>query len=125
MKESIWLVEPLFGGRGFITGHVSPRTLAGEGKRDAQKGIALPAGWTDPYTGDSHAEDIWQLLRRAARNTEAVFARLLACGAMTPGVANRLPQTGPQIEAFWAMLGSADYGAGKATPLSARQPAAL
>ena len=118
-----WLVEPLFGGRGFITGHVSPRTLAGEGKQDAAKGIALPNGWTDPYTGRFHDEDIWQLLRRAAANTETVFGKLLAAGGMTPGTAGQLPQSGEAIEAFWAVIGSSDYVAGKATPQSTEGPA--
>lgn len=119
-----WLVEPLFGGRGFITGHVSPRTLAGEGKRDAKKGIALPCPWVDPYTGVQHPEDIWQLLRRAENNTQTAFLRLLEAGGMTPGVAGQLPQAGEELEAFWAWLGSCDYVAGKETPASAQGAAA-
>ena len=44
-RAFFWLVEPLFGGRGFITGHVSPRQLD---KR-------LPDEWTDPFTGEHAA----------------------------------------------------------------------
>ena len=60
-----WLVEPLFGGRGFITGHVSPRQLD---KR-------LPDDWTDPFTGEHHDGGLFALLPKASLSQRAVYGR--------------------------------------------------
>lgn len=120
-----WLVEPLFGGRGVVTCHVSPRTLYGEGKKDRENGRSLPAPWTDPYTGTVHEEDLWQLLRRAEQNTRALYRLLLAADGMTPGPAGRLADDdgGDALAAFWQAAGSSDYVSGCPTPASTRAAA--
>lgn len=117
-----WLLEPLFGGRGRITCHISPRDLYGQTQQDKRAGRTLPAPWADPCTGQVHPEDLWQLLRRAQHNTDALFQQLLAAGGMTPGTAGTLPQPGPAgpLAEFWQAVGSADYVTGTATPASAQ-----
>lgn len=73
-----WLVEPLFAGRGYITGHVTPRKL----KND------LPADWTDPFSGEEHHEDIFTLLAKAqSRSEKFMAATILAWGGQLPGPA--------------------------------------
>lgn len=73
-----WLVEPLFAGRGYITGHVTPRKL----KKD------LPADWTDPFSGEEHHEDIFTLLAKAqSRSEKFMAATILAWGGQMPGPA--------------------------------------
>lgn len=67
-KGLFWLVEPFFGGRGFITGHSSPARLRGIRPGDKVK---LPAPWVDPFTGEEHDEDIMGLLERAERMSAA------------------------------------------------------
>ena len=62
-----WLVEPLFGGRGFITGHVSPRQLD---KR-------LPDDWTDPFTGEHHDGGLFALLPKAVFRSEQFMGAAL------------------------------------------------
>ena len=65
-----WLVEPLFGGRGFITGHVSPRQLD---KR-------LPDDWTDPFTGEHHDGGLFALLPKAVFRSEQFMGRRCCTG---------------------------------------------
>jgi len=101
-----WLIEPLFGGRGFITGHVSPRTLYGDGKKEKAAGLALPAVWADPATGQQRHADVWQLIAQAEENTTALYNRLL--GAPADGLGE-----------FWAEVGSKDYLTGTETEASA------
>lgn len=115
-----WLIEPLFGGRGRITCHVSPRTLYGESRRDKREGRALPSPWTDPCTREVHNETLWQLLARAQQNTRALYEQLLAAGGMTPGTAGALPTEDARLEAFWQAVGSVDYVTGAVTALSAQ-----
>lgn len=62
-----WLAEPLFGGRGFITGHVSPAHLKGTGK-DKEK---LPDVWKHPKIGEEQHESLEELLERAERTGAA------------------------------------------------------
>ena len=59
-----WLVEPLFGGRGAITGHVSPARLKGAGPRDKR---LLPDTWTHPFTGQTVEASVFRLLEQGAR----------------------------------------------------------
>lgn len=59
-----WLVEPLFGGRGAITGHVSPARLKGTGPRDKRP---LPDSWTHPFTQETVQASVFQLLEQGAR----------------------------------------------------------
>ena len=54
-----WLVEPAFGGRGAVTGHITPARLAGTGKHP--KG-SLPCPWIHPFTGEEHADELNALL---------------------------------------------------------------
>ncbi len=102
-----WLVEPLFGGRGFITGHVSPRTLYGEGRTDAAKGRVLPVRWTDPATGEERNADVWQLIAQAENDTLRLYEQFLAA-------------RGEDLTAFWQAVGSKDYLTGTETAASAR-----
>ena len=92
-----WLVEPLFGGRGFITGHVSPRQLD---KR-------LPDDWTDPFTGEHHDGGLFALLPKAVFRSEQFM------GAALLYWMNRLPPA-----EFAEKLGSMSYLQGIATPES-------
>ncbi|MUT94445.1 MAG: hypothetical protein EP147_00270 [Subdoligranulum sp.] len=62
-----WLVEPLFGGRGFITGHISPRKLAPD----------MPDAWTDPFTGTEHTGGVFALLPKAERRSEEFMGAAL------------------------------------------------
>ena len=62
-RRLFWLVEPAFGGRGYITGHCTPAALKGLGEEDGEK---LPNPWQDPGTGERHSEDVTELLERAA-----------------------------------------------------------
>ena len=57
-----WLVEPLFGGRSHITGHMTPAHLRCK---------ELPAQWTDPATGLWKHADLEQLLGEAQRRSAA------------------------------------------------------
>lgn len=62
-----WLVEPLFGGRGFITGHITPARLAGA--REGEK--PLPEVWEHPFTGEEQQTDLAGLLDQAERTGAA------------------------------------------------------
>ena len=96
-KVLFWLVEPLFGGRGFITGHVSPRQLD---KR-------LPDDWTDPFTGESHDGGLFALLPKAVFRSEQFMgaALLYWMHKLTPAE-------------FAEKIGSMSYTQGIATPES-------
>ena len=61
------VVEPLFGGRGFITGHISPRKLAPD----------MPDAWTDPFTGTEHTGGVFALLPKAERRSEEFMGAAL------------------------------------------------
>ncbi len=63
-----WLVEPLFGGRGHITGHMTPAHLKGMDAGDAQK---LPDVWTHPFSGSTMHCDLHQLLEQAEQRSAA------------------------------------------------------
>lgn len=89
-----WLVEPLFGGRGFITGHVSPRQLA----------LDLPDQWTDPATGEPRRGNVFALLEKAQ---ECSYLYLCAALSLWQGSINAA-QLAP-------LLGSMDYGTGTQT----------
>lgn len=62
-----WLVEPLFGGRGFITGHITPAHLKGTGKNETP----LPQVWEHPFTGEEQQADLAALLEQAERTGAA------------------------------------------------------
>ena len=51
-----YLIEPLFGKRGFITGHVSPVRLK-----------KLPEKWKNPFTGEETTDDLGELLKKAEK----------------------------------------------------------
>ena len=84
-------------GRGFITGHVSPRQLD---KR-------LPDDWTDPFTGEHHDGGLFALLPKAVFRSEQFM------GAALLYWMNRLPPA-----EFAEKLGSMSYLQGIATPES-------
>jgi len=96
-----WLVEPFFGGRGFITGHVSPRTL-----KD------LPDPWQDPFTGEEHTGGVFALLPAAAQRASAFMLAALQCWM------HQLPP-----EQLAAQLGSMSYTEGRPTEQSVLQNA--
>ena len=61
------VVERFLGGKGFITGHVSPRKLK-----------PLPDAWVDPFTGQQHTGGVFALLPLAKRRSaEYMSAALL------------------------------------------------
>lgn len=96
-RALFWLVEPLFGGRGRITGHVSPRQLAKD----------LPESWTDPYTGEARQGGAFSLLRQAEKRSA-----LYMLGALEHWM-GKMPASG-----FFTLLGSSSYSQGRPTPQS-------
>ena len=92
-----YVVETFFGGRGFLTGHVSPRALA----------LNLPDDWTDPATGQQHHGGAFALLKQAER-----LSALYMTGALQHWM-GVLPQTD-----MVKLLGSRDYGTGTETERS-------
>ena len=66
-KAAFRVVEIFFGGKGFITGHLSPRKLSGK----------LPDEWTDPFTGQSHEGGLFALLPKARRRSEEFMGAAL------------------------------------------------
>ena len=96
-RALFWLVEPLFGGRGTITGHVSPRHLAD----------GLPETWTDPFTGQEKQGGAFALLRQAEKRSALyMLGALEYWGGKMP--ASRL----------FTLLGSMSYTEGRPTPKS-------
>lgn len=95
-----WLVEPAFGGRGAVTGHITPARLAGTGKHP--KG-SLPCPWTHPFTGEEQTDDLNALLEKAEKRSAAY---LLAAKGYWDG---RL-----SMEKLSTLLGSASYLSGLA-----------
>ncbi len=92
-----WLAEPLFGGRGFITGHVTPARLRGvDGDTPA-----LPQEWIHPFTGQVQKASLPDLLEQAERTGAAYM--LAAQGYWTGKL------TMEQVE---ELLGSASYLSG-------------
>lgn len=99
IKRSIyWLIEPLFGGRGFITGHVTPARLRGASKKDKKK---LPDTWQDPFTGESHTDGLAALLEHAQRRSAAY---MLAAEGYWAGKV--------RADQLYGLLGSASYTTG-------------
>lgn len=104
LKKAVFaLVEPLFGGKGFITGHVSPRHLVKD----------LPDEWTDPFTGEQRKGNAFALLREAEKRSGIFMA-----GALEYWMG------GISEEQFFGLLGSMSYTEGRATPRSDPSPAA-
>ena len=92
-----WLIEPVFAGRGYITGHVTPSKM----KPD------LPDIWTDPFSGEKRQGDIFTLLEQAqSRSEKYMAATILAWGGQLPG------------PALAEQLGSMSYLEGRSTALS-------
>ena len=96
-RALFWLAEPLLGGRGFITGHVSPRQLAKD----------LPEAWTDPFTGEAKQGGPFALLRQAEKRSALYMLGTLEywMGKMPAG-------------RFFPLLGSMSYTEGRPTPQS-------
>ena len=61
------LLELFFGGRGFITGHVSPAHLK----------LNLPEDWTDPATGEERHGGAFALLKDAQHRCELFMTAAL------------------------------------------------
>lgn len=93
-----WLVEPAFGGRGAVTGHITPARLVGTGKHP--KG-SLPCPWIHPFTGEEQTDDLNALLEKAEKRSAAY---LLAAKGYWDG---RL-----SMDKLSALLGSASYLSG-------------
>ena len=93
-RALFWLVEPLFGGRGFITGHISPRKL----EKD------LPETWTDPFTGEQKQGGAFTLLRHAEKRSA-----LYILGALEYWM-GKMPAS-----SFFSLLGSMSYTEGRPT----------
>ena len=101
-------MEPLFGGKGFITGH---RVAPARWSKD------LPDEWTDPFTGEPRKGNAFALLREAEKRSGIFMA-----GALEYWMG------GISEEQFFGLLGSMSYTEGRATPrsdpsLAAQQPA--
>lgn len=97
-KGLFWLLEPLFGGRGKITGHVSPRRLK----------ESLPEIWTDPYSGEARTGDVFTLLAQAqALSEQYMAAAILVWNGRQP------------MDLLAQSLGSSSYTQGRPTPESA------
>lgn len=96
-RALFWLIEPLFGGRGRITVHVSPRRL-----KDG-----LPDTWTDPATGEEKTGDVFELMARAQERSRQYMAAAVEVWS------GRQP-----IETLAALLGSVSYTTGTATARS-------
>lgn len=62
-----WVLELFFGGRGFITGHVSPAHLK----------LNLPEDWTDPATGEERHGGAFALLKDAQHRCELFMTAAL------------------------------------------------
>lgn len=65
-----YLLEPLFGGRGVVTGHISPAHLKGSAKKDKQR---PPLEWQHPFTGETMQENMFQLLNLAVQDSAALM----------------------------------------------------
>lgn len=66
-KVFFGVVERFFGGKGFVTGHISPRKLSPD----------LPDAWTDPFTGQEHTGGLFALLPKARRRSEECMGAAL------------------------------------------------
>lgn len=66
-KVVFGVVERLFGGKGFITGHISPAHLR----------LDLPEDWTDPATGEERHSGAFALLKDARQRSELFMAAAL------------------------------------------------
>lgn len=97
-RALFWLVEPLFGGRGMITGHVTPRRL------DSR----LPDTWIDPFTGQTHTGGVFALLPQAQKRSEKYMAAAL-----------EVWMKAISWEAFAQQIGSMSYTEGRPTAASA------
>lgn len=62
-----WLVEPIIGHRGFITGHITPARLKTKSGTIAD----LPAEWIHPFTKEPRRESVGDLLEDATRRSAA------------------------------------------------------
>ena len=96
-RRLCWLIEPLFGGRGFITGHITPQRLKSD----------LPDDWTNPFTGETVAGNAFALLKDAQKRSEVYMTALLGwqLGKLTR-------------ERLFDLLGSMSYLQGIPTPES-------
>lgn len=103
-----WLAEPAFGGRGRITGHITPAPLSGT--KEGEK--PLPARWKDPLSGQVHEEDIETLLKRAE---QASAAYMLAAAGYWEGKLT--------LAKMADILGSLNYDTGLACEPSGSAPA--
>ncbi len=103
-QKAFRVVECFMGGKGYITGHLTPQPLRGISSRDANKGIRLPNVWQDPYTGETREENIYQLLEKAEMYSTLLIREATAL------------YTGWDL--FWPLVGSKDYTWGAETALS-------
>ena len=98
------VLECFIGGKGYITGHLTPAKLRGISSKDVRQGIRLPNVWQDPYTGETREENIYQLLEKAEMYSTLLLREATAL------------YTGWDL--FWPLVGSKDYTWGAETPQS-------
>lgn len=67
-RSFYWVLESLLGGRGYITGHVTPARLRGTRPKDKKK---LPQSWQDPFTCENRTDGLAELLEHAERRSAA------------------------------------------------------
>ncbi len=101
-RAVFWLLEPLFGGRGRITVHVSPRKLKG----------GLPDTWIDPATGEEKTGDVFALMAQAQERSRQYMAAAVEVWS------GRQP-----LDTLAALLGSASYTTG--TPTARSDPGSV
>ena len=97
-KKLLEVLEPMFGGKGSLTGHVSPARLLGCRRSDKEK---LPVVWRNPYTGQTCQITVVGLLGEATRQAVTCF---LTCRSVWQG---RTPRQ--ELE---RLLGSRSYETG-------------
>ncbi|MCI6740154.1 MAG: zinc dependent phospholipase C family protein [Bacteroidales bacterium] len=97
-KKLLEAAEPLFGGKGSLTGHVSPARLKGCRRSDKEQ---LPSVWRNPYTGQTCQITVAGLLHESTRRAVTCF---LTCRSFWQG---RTPRQ--ELE---RLLGSRSYETG-------------
>lgn len=99
-----WLVEPFFGGRGRITGHMTPAHLKGIDPADHKK---LPDIWENPFTRETVNRDLFELLEQSEQRSAAY---LLTAQQYWRGAISR--------EQLGLLLGSMNYETGMEDSIS-------
>lgn len=105
------LADGFAGGKGSVSGHVSPAKLRGTEPNAAHP---LPAQWLNSATGQTVDADVFALLETAERESERLM-----------GAACRWREGVLDLEGLQKEIGSNDYGTGTPTPKSQQGGSAL